>query len=145
MHVDFLFTLIGAFPVIAIWMVGVAVIASAVKQFVWPTRTAQKSRRLFHFSIRNAALGLALLPFAILYQPSLAEVAKAELRQQEETDEDDNGEPESPVKNLLRQLRRIRRGERVETLSVRTRSRHRPDSGPDLRLRHTPVCGRIDR
>jgi hypothetical protein len=145
MHLDFLFTLMGAFPVIVIWMVGIAVIASAVKQLIWPSRTAQKPRWRFHFSVRNAALGLALLPFAILYQPSLAEVAKAELRQQEETDEDDNSEPESPVKNLLRQLRRIRRGEKVETLSVGTRSRHRPDSCPDLRLRHTPVCGRIDR
>ena len=121
MHLEFLFTLIGAFPVIAIWIVAIAVFTSTIKQLIWPRRTAQKPGCRFRFSVRNAALGLALLPFAILYQPRLAQVARTELRQKEDADEDDHGDPESPVKHLLRQLRRIRRGERVETLSLRIR------------------------
>lgn len=118
MHLESLFILISAFPAIALTLVGLAVIASTIKQLVWPGKTARKPRRRIRFSARNVALGLAFLPFAILYRPSLAEVAKAEIRQQEDADDDDNGDPESPIKHLLRQLRRIRQGERVETLSL---------------------------
>jgi hypothetical protein len=64
-------------------------------------------------------IGFAFLPLSILYRPSLAEVAKAQIRQQEDVDEDENGDPESPLKHLLRQLRRIRRGEPLETISLR--------------------------
>jgi len=117
-HLELFFTLVGSFPVIALTLVGFAVIASTIKQILWPGKTGQKPRRRIRFSARDVALGLAFLPFAILYRPSLAEVAKAEIRQQEDADEDDNGDHESPVKHLLNQLRRIRRGERVETLSL---------------------------
>jgi hypothetical protein len=119
MHLDFLFTLISAFPVIALSLVGIAVIVSTLRQLIVPAKTKHKSRQRIRFSARNAALGLAFLPFAILYQPSLAEVAKAEIRQQEDADEDDKGDPESPIRHLLQQLRRIRRGEKVETPSLR--------------------------
>lgn len=121
MHLEFLFTLISAFPAIALAFVGFAVIVSTLKQLVWPDKTVPRPRRRICFSARNVALGLAFLPFAILYQPSLAEVAKAEIRQQEDADEDDHGDPESPIRHLLRQLRRIRRGEKLETLSLRVK------------------------
>ena len=119
MHLEFLFTLVGAFPVIAISLLGFAVILSTLKQLIWREKNAGKGRRRIHFSARNVALGLAFLPFAILYQPSMAEVARAEIRQQEDADEDEDGDPESPIKHLLRQLRRIRNGEKVGTLSLR--------------------------
>ena len=83
------------------------------------TPTETSAFRRFAISAANAALGLAFLPFASIYHPSQIEVAKAQIRQQEDVDEDDNGDPETSEKHLLRQLRRIRRGEKVETLFLR--------------------------
>ena len=119
MHLEILFTLITSFPLLAMWVTALFVIVSTIKQLIWKeVRPAGRRRRIL-FSARNAALGFAFLPLAILYRPSLAEVAKAEIRQQEDADDDDSGDPESPVKHLLRQLRRIRQGEKVNSLSIR--------------------------
>jgi hypothetical protein len=105
-------------PVFAMSLVAVVVVALRLKQRIWKPRRPRERRR-FAISAVNAAVGLAFLPFAAIYRPSLIEVAKAEIRQQEDVDEDDNGDPETPIKHLLRQLRRIRRGEKVETLFLR--------------------------
>ena len=121
MRLELLFTLIGAFPAIALLLVGFSVLLSSLKQLIWRDKRHSKGSSGIRFSARNVALGLAFLPFAILYQPSLAETAKAEIRQQEDADEDENGDPESPIKHLLRQLRRIRQGEKLDVLSIRVK------------------------
>lgn len=105
-----------ALPLFAMSLVAIAVICSRLRQLI---SKRPRKRRRFAISAVNAAMVLAFLPFASIYRPSMIQVAKAQIRQQEDVDEDDNGEPESPVKHLLRQLRRIRRGEKVETLFVR--------------------------
>lgn len=119
MHPEFLFTFIASFPLIAMWLTAIGVLASTVKQLIRKEKQPGKRHRRIRFSARNAAMGLSFLPLSIIYKPSLIEVAKAEIRQKEDADEDDNGDPDSPHKHLLRQLRRIRRGERVELISVR--------------------------
>ena len=78
-----------------------------------------EERRRFGMYAASAALGFAFLPLGATYRPSLVELVRAQIRQQEDIDEDDNGDPDSPAKNLMRQLRRIRCGEKVDTLFFR--------------------------
>jgi len=106
-----------ALPVFAMSLVVIAVAGRRLKQLQKPKPPLK--RRGFAISATNAAMGLVFLPFASIYRPNLIEVAKAQIRQQEDVDEDDNGDPETPRKHLHRQLHRIRRGEKVETLFVR--------------------------
>ena len=105
-------------PVIAMTLVGIAVFLLRLKMLIWKPKG---SRRRSHFRIlaANAALGMAFLPFAAIYRPRIIEVAKAQIRQQEDADEDNNGDPDTPVRHLLRQLRRIRRGEEVDRLILK--------------------------
>ena len=103
-------------PVLALSLVAVVLFVTRLKHAIWKPKRASRRRR---FSASHAALGLAFLPFAAIYRPRLIEVAKAQIRQQEDVDEDENGGPETPLKHLMRQLRRIRRGEPVETLFLR--------------------------
>jgi amino acid transporter len=105
-------------PVLALSLVAAVLFVSRIKQVIWKPKPQNRPRR-FRISARNAAVGLAFLPFAAIYRPRLIEVAKAQIRQQEDVDEDDSGGPETPLKHLMRQLRRIRRGEPVETLFLR--------------------------
>lgn len=119
MNPESLFTLISSFPVIALSLVGFAVIVSTLKQLIWKEKHPQKQRRRIRFSTRRAAIGLAMLPFSAIYKPNLIEVVKAQIHQNEDADEDDNGDPDTPKKHLLRQLRRIRRGEKIDILSLR--------------------------
>ena len=112
--IDLIQSFAVSLPVVAMLLVGFAVVCSRLKQLIWKTKRSR--RRRFGTSARNAALGLAFLPFAAIYRPKLIEVVKAQIREQEDADEDSNGDPDSPRKHLFRQLRRIRRGERVETL-----------------------------
>jgi hypothetical protein len=119
MHPGSLFTFLASFPLIAMWLTGLAVLVSSLKQLIWKEEHPPKRARRIRISSRNSAMGLAFLPLSIIYKPSLLEVVKAEIRQKEDADEDDNGDPDSPRKHLQRQLRRIRRGEKIETLTVR--------------------------
>jgi hypothetical protein len=119
MHPESLYTFVASFPTIAMSLVGFAVIVSSLKQRIWKEKDPQKRRRGIRFSTRHVDMGFAFLPLGIVYRPSLVEVVKAQIRQQEDVDEDDNGDPDSPAKHLLRQLRRIRRGERVDFLVLR--------------------------
>jgi hypothetical protein len=119
MHLKSLFTFLASFPLIAMWLTGLAVLGSSLKQLIWKGNEPTKRGRRLRFSARHAAMGMAFLPLSIIYRPSLLEVVKAEIRQQEDVDEDENGGADSPRKHLQRQLRRIRRGENVETLTVR--------------------------
>ena len=121
MRLESLYVFVASFPVIAMSLVGFAVIFSSLKRLLRKLNTPPRSRRRFRFSARDTAMGFAFLPLGVVYRPSLVEVVKAQIRQQEDADEDDNGDPDSPRKHLLRQLRRIRRGEHVETLSLRLR------------------------
>ena len=105
-------------PVAAIALVGIAVFLSRLKMLIWKPK-GPRPRRLFARFAANAAIGISFLPSAAIYRPRMIEVAKAQLRQQEDADEDDNGDPETPKRHLLHQLRRIRSGEHVETLSLR--------------------------
>src|SRR6516162_5982145 len=107
-----------ALPLFAISLAAIAVVFSRLKQLIVKSKPARNGRR-FAIAAASVAMGLAFLPFAAIYRPNQIEVAKAQIRQQEDVHEDDNGEPESSVKQLLRQLRRIRRGEKVETLFLR--------------------------
>jgi hypothetical protein len=107
-----------SFPVFVILLVTIALVYHRIKLSL-ATRKAPRRRRRIGIVPSNALIGFAFLPLSILYRPSLAEVAKAQIRQQEDVDEDENGDPESPLKHLLRQLRRIRRGEPLETISLR--------------------------
>jgi hypothetical protein len=116
MHLEFLYVFVASFPVIAMSLVAIAVIASRLKQLIWKEKKPQGRRRRVRISVRDAAMGLAFLPLSLIYRPSLSELVKAQIRQVEDVDEDENGDPESPTMHLLRQLRRIRRGDRVETL-----------------------------
>jgi hypothetical protein len=119
MHLEFLYVFVASFPVIAMSLVGIAVIVSSLRQFIWQEKNPQKHRRGIRFSAQDVAMGFAFLPLGIMYRPSLVEVVKAQIRQQEDAVEDDDGDPESPTKHLLRQLRRIRNGEKVDTLFFR--------------------------
>jgi hypothetical protein len=105
-----------AFPVLAMLLVAIALILHKLKDSI--TKHATRGRRM-RVIASQAVLGLAFLPLSIIYRPSLLEVSKAQIRQQEDVDEDESADPESPLRHLLRQLRRIRRGEKVETLSLR--------------------------
>jgi hypothetical protein len=116
MHLEFLYVFVASFPVIAMSLVAIAVIASRLKQLIWKEKKPQGRRRRVRISVRDAAMGLAFLPLSLIYRPSLSELVKAQIRQVEDVDEDENGDPQSPTMHLLRQLRRIRRGDRVETL-----------------------------
>jgi hypothetical protein len=116
--IDLVQSFAAALPVVSLTLVGIAVFCSRLKQLVWkPKRTGR--RRRFGICAANAALGLSFLPFAAIYRPRMIEIAKTQIRQQEDVDEEDNGGPDSHLKHLLRQLRRIRRGETVDTLFVR--------------------------
>lgn len=119
MHLESLYTFVASFPVLAMSLVGFAVIVSQLKRLVWKEKNPKKRRRGVRFSTRNVAMGFAFLPLGVIYRPSLVEVVKAQIRHQEDADEDENGDPDSPQKHLLRQLRRVRRGEKVETLFLR--------------------------
>ena len=116
---DLIDSFAASLPVISMTLVGIALVFSRLKQLIWPQPKTSRKRRRFAVSATNAAIGLAFLPLSVIYRPSLAEVAKVQIRQQEDVDEDDNGDPETPLKHLFRQLRRIRRGENVETISLR--------------------------
>ena len=116
MHLEFLYVFVAFSPVIAMSLVGIAVIVSSLRQLIWKEKDPQKRRCGIRFSARDAAMGFAFLPLGVIYRPSLVEVMKAQIRQQEDAVEDDDGDPESPTKHLLRQLRRIRNGEIVDTL-----------------------------
>lgn len=119
MHLESLYVFVASFPVIAMSLVGIAVMVSSLKQLIWIEKDPQRHRRGIRFSARNVAMGFAFLSLGIMYRPSLVEVVKAQICQQEDVEEDDNGDPESPATHLLRQLRRIRRGEKVNTLFFR--------------------------
>lgn len=106
-------------PVFALTLLAIAVAILRLKHLTSKPKPAPRRRRRFVLSAANVALGLSLLPLATLYRPSLNEVAKAQIRQQEDADENDNGDPDSPNKHLLGQLRRIRRGGEVKTLYFR--------------------------
>ena len=109
-----------ALPVVAMSLVAIAAVFFRLMQLIRKPNRSRKPRR-FAIAAVGVAMGLAFLPFAAIYRPSLIEVAKAQIRQQEDVDEDDNGDPETPLKHLLSQLRRIRRGEKVETIFLRRR------------------------
>jgi hypothetical protein len=105
-------------PFFAMLFVAIAVVFSRLKQLLWKPKRSRRRRR-FALAVANAAMGLTFLPFAAIYRPSQIEVAKAQIRQQEDADEDENGDPETLLKHLHSQLRRIRRGEKVEILFLR--------------------------
>ena len=107
-------------PFFAILLLAIAAFFTRLRQLTQKPKRSRRRRR-FALAIGSVAMGLTFLPFAAIYRPSLNEVAKAQIRQQEDADEDDNGDPETPLKHLLNQLRRIRRGEKVETLFLRKR------------------------
>lgn len=119
MHLESLYTFVAAFPVLAMSLVGFAVIFSQLKRLIWKEKDPRRRRRGVRFSVRDTAMGFAFLPLGIIYKPNLIEAAKAQIRQAEDADEDGSGGPDSPKRHLLRQLRRIRRGEKVEFLSLR--------------------------
>lgn len=108
-----------ALPVISMTLLGVVLVLSRLKHLIYVPSKRPRKRCRFAVSAANAAVALAFLPLSVIYRPSLAEVAKAQIRQQENVDEDDTGDPETPLKHLLRQLRRIRRGEKVDILTLR--------------------------
>ena len=110
-----------SFPVFVMLLVAIALVYYRIKLSLISHRHPRRRRRRMSIVASNALIGFAFLPLSIIYRPNLAEVAKTQIRQQEDVDEDDTGDPESPLKHLLRQLRRIRRGEPVETLSLRLR------------------------
>jgi hypothetical protein len=118
-HLDPRVAIALAFPVFAILLLTVALAYYRIKLLFESRSKPGHRRRRIGIVASNAMIGLAFLPLSIIYRPALAEVAKAQIRQQEDVDEDESGDPESPLKHLLRQLRRIRRGEKVERLSLR--------------------------
>lgn len=101
-------------PIAALVLVLGCVILSRVKR-----RLARRKRRPIRRVLSAAALGLAFLPLSVIYRPSQLEVAKAQIRQQEDVDEDQHADPGSPLNHLGRQLRRIRNGEKPGTLFFR--------------------------
>lgn len=118
-HLDPREAIAHAFPVLGMLFVAIALVLYRVKNTLAGHRHPPRRRRRIGIVASNALIGMAFLPLSIIYRPNLAEVAKAQIRQQEEVDEDQSGDPETPLKHLLRQLRRIRRGEKVERLSLR--------------------------
>lgn len=118
-HMDPRVAVALAFPVFAIVLVTIALAYDRIKLSFGSRRNVRCRRRRVGIVASNALIGLAFLPLSIIYRPALVEIAKTQIRQQEDVDEDESGDPESPLKHLLRQLQRIRRGKRVERLSVR--------------------------
>lgn len=106
-----------SFPVFALVLVAIALACQTIKEFL-TNRKHSRRRRIGVYASR-AALGLAFLPLAVVYRPSLIEAAKAQIQLREDMDEDESGDPESPLKHLLKQLRQVRRGEKVETITLR--------------------------
>ena len=106
-----------SFPVFAIMLVSIALAIYKFKELL--RKRKRHWRRHIRVFTSNAVLGLAFLPLAVVYRPSIIEAVKAQVRQDEDVDEDDNGDPESPLKHFLRQLQRIRRGEKVEAITLR--------------------------
>ena len=105
-----------SFPVFAMVLVAITLFCYKIKELF--KNPQQHRRRRMKVVKSNAIIGMTFLPFASMYRPSMIEVAKVQLRQ-EDKDEDESGDPESPLKHLLRQLRRIRRGEDLGILSLR--------------------------
>lgn len=105
-----------SFPVFAMVLVAIALFCYKIKGLF--KKPDQNRRRRMNVFKSNAIIGMTFLPFASIYRPSMIEVAKVQLRQ-EDKDEDESGDPESPMRHLLRQLRRIRRGEDIGILSLR--------------------------
>lgn len=105
-----------SFPVIVTVLLAIVLVCHQINELL---TNRKRAKRRFGVFVSNAVLGLAFLPLSVVYRPSLNEVAKAQIREQDRVDEDESGDPESPLKHLLRQLRRIRRGEKVEFLSLR--------------------------
>jgi predicted PurR-regulated permease PerM len=108
-----------SFPVFVMVVLAVVLVYHWIKEELFTARKHIQRRRRIGIFASNVVLGCAFLPLAVMYRPSLIQMAKAQIRQQEGVDEDESGDPESPLKHLLRQLRRIRRGEEVDTLSLR--------------------------
>ncbi len=108
-----------SFPVVAIVLVSVAIVFHKIGELL--RKRKQRWRRHMQVSASSVVLGLAFLPLAVVYRPSLIEAVKVQYRQLDDADEDENGDPDSPLNHLRKQLRRIRRGEKVETLLVRQR------------------------
>ena len=117
MRIDLLSAFAVVLPIVASLLVAVIALFSLLKQLI--SRGHHPRRGPFEVFAASAAIGLAFLPLAAIYRPSLVEVARAQIRQQEDVDEEESGGPESPLKHLWRQLRRIRRGERVDILILR--------------------------
>jgi hypothetical protein len=115
-------------PFFAMLLLAIAALFTRLRQLTQNPKRSRRRRR-FALAVGSVAMGLTFLPFAAIYRPSLNEVARAQIRQQEDADEDDNGTPETPLKHLLKQLRRVRRGEKVETLFLRWI--RMPDHGKD--------------
>ncbi len=114
MRIDPLSAFAVALPIVASLLVAVIALFSLLKQLI--SRRHHPRRGHFKAFAASAAIGLAFLPLAAIYRPSLVEVVKAQIRQEEDVDEEETGSPESPLKHLWRQLRCIRRGERVDFL-----------------------------
>jgi hypothetical protein len=108
-----------SFPVLLMLIVTIVLVYHRLKLSIAARHRPCGRRRRIGIVASNALIGFAFLPLSIIYRPNLAEVAKAQLRQQEDVDEDGSGDPESPLTHLFRQLRRIRRGEKLETISLR--------------------------
>ena len=106
-----------SFPIFALVLVAIALAIHKFRELF--KKRKQCWRRHICVFTSNAILGLTFLPFAAMYHPSLNEVMKEQVRQDEDVDEDDSSDPEMPHKLLLRQLQRIRRGERVGSLTLR--------------------------
>lgn len=117
MHIDSLDVWGLCAPVFAFTALAIVLVCSKMYQALWKRRKGHSKRR-FGLFLPTAALGCAFLPLAVMYRPSLALLAKAQIQQMEDVDEDDNGDPENPAKHLRRQLRRIRRGEPAERLTL---------------------------
>jgi len=115
-------------PSFAMLILAIAIFFLRLKQLKKEPKRLRRRRRIA-LTVGSFAIGLTFLPFAAIYRPSINEVTKAQIRQQEDADEDDNGDPETPLRHLLHQLRRIRRGEKVKILFLRWR--RNPDLGND--------------
>jgi hypothetical protein len=107
-----------SFPVLSMVLVAIALACHRIKECLTSCKQSRRRRRIGVFTSR-AVLGIAFLPLAVMYRPSLMVAAKAQIQQREDVDEDESGDRESPLKHLLKQLRRIRRGEKVETITLR--------------------------
>src|SRR3954452_12527979 len=99
------------------WLIAMMIVAGWSRMFGRRDLRPEDAARIVTVGSSSPdAMGTALLIMVMAHRPNHEFVAKAQIRQTEDSDEDDEGGPDTSKRHLMRQLRRIRRGDAVDRL-----------------------------